>query len=76
MKSAEHPLVTVNFTVRIKQIHRYRYLGFKSLFFKIKICTAVLFEILLLSPYWEIRSDPESDTGPKFTEKSDPDPEK
>ena len=56
-----YPLVTINFT-------------FKNLFFKIKICAAVLFKIFLLPPYREIRSDPEPD--PKCPEKSDPDPKK
>jgi len=41
MKSAKHPLVTtVNFTVRTKNSQVP--IGFENLFFKIKICAAVL----------------------------------
>ena len=40
------------------------------------MCTDVFVKILLLPPYWEIRSEPESDPDPKFPEKSDPDPNK
>ena len=60
MKSAEHPLSryrTVNFTGRSQNL------------FKIQICAAV-FIILLLPPYWEIKSEPEPD--PKITEESEP----
>ena len=53
MKSAKHPLVTVNFTIGKKNIQ----VGFKNLL-KIKIYAAVLLKKILLLPlYWEIRSD-------------------
>ena len=67
-----YPLVIVNFTVRTTKFTDRLY---KSLL-KIKICAAFCLQILLSPPYWDFRSDLESDPDPNFPEKSDPDPEK
>jgi len=74
MKSAEHPLVAVNFTLRTK-IFTIRYggtVGFKISSSKLKFVLEFCLKIEFLPPNWEIKSDLESD--PKFHEKSDPAP--